>query len=392
VKDQKKLNIKNKKISSKQQFCPLTAKINMNKATKIILGLVILIIIVLAIYYGVGKKQTSTKEKEPIKIGAIFALTGQLAKLGEQFKNGVTFAVEEINRQGGINGRKIELIIEDNQSDVKAAVSAFNKLVEIDKVKYVLSFGSAINLALKPIAEEKRVLLFADAAHPKITENTKFIVRHSNIANSDAKVLIEGVKNKNPNSVGIIFVNDDWGVVFNKEFNRLLLEFNPSIKITSESHLPSDTDFRTQLTKILKNNPDTIIIASFGSAPGIIIKQLRELGYDKNIFVNIGFILTTDAQKIAGDAAKGIYYQTMEESKDFENVYMQRYGKKPGLFARYAYTDIEILKYAIEKAGDDPERVVNFIKNLGKFEGTYENVEINSQGDIIIPTLVKIWE
>ena len=392
MKDQKKLNIKNKKISSKQQFCPLTAKINMNKATKIILGLVILIIIVLAIYYGVGKKQTSTKEKEPIKIGAIFALTGQLAKLGEQFKNGVTFAVEEINRQGGINGRKIELIIEDNQSDVKAAVSAFNKLVEIDKVKYVLSFGSAINLALKPIAEEKRVLLFADAAHPKITENTKFIVRHSNIANSDAKVLIEGVKNKNPNSVGIIFVNDDWGVVFNKEFNRLLLEFNPSIKITSESHLPSDTDFRTQLTKILKNNPDTIIIASFGSAPGIIIKQLRELGYDKNIFVNIGFILTTDAQKIAGDAAKGIYYQTMEESKDFENVYMQRYGKKPGLFARYAYTDIEILKYAIEKAGDDPERVVNFIKNLGKFEGTYENVEINSQGDIIIPTLVKIWE
>jgi branched-chain amino acid transport system substrate-binding protein len=364
----------------------------MTKTTKTIIGLVILIIIVLAIYYGVGKKQTSTTEKEPIKIGAIFALTGQLAKLGEQFKNGVTFAVEEINRQGGINGRKIELIIEDNQSDVKAAVSAFNKLVEIDKVKYVLSFGSAINLALKPIAEEKRVLLFADAAHPKITENAKFIVRHSNIANSDAKVLIEGVKNKKPKSVGIIFVNDDWGVVFNKEFNRLLLEFNPSIKITSESHLPSDTDFRTQLTKILKNNPNTIIIASFGSAPGIIIKQLRELGYDKNIFVNIGFILTTDAQKIAGDAAKGIYYQTMEESKDFENVYMQRYGKKPGLFARYAYTDIEILKYAIEKAGDDPEGVVNFIKNLGKFEGTYENVEINSQGDIIIPTLVKIWE
>jgi len=365
----------------------------MNKTGTIILAIVIIILIALGIWYGVSKKPVSSPEtKEPIKIGGIFALTGPLAGLGAQFKEGALFAIDEINSKGGINGKMVNLILEDNQSDAKTAVSAFSKLADVEGIKFFLSFGSAISLALKPLAEEKGVVLFADAAHPKLTENTRFTLRHSNIANSDAKVLVEEVKKKNPKNVGIIYINDDWGLVFNQELRRLLLDFNPTIQLTSESYLPTDTDFKTQLTKILVNKPNVVMIASFGQACGLIIKQLKELGYNGDIFVNIGFALTPDAQKIAGEAAKGIYYQTMESPISFESAYVQKYGKKPGLFAAYVFTDLEILKYAIERVGEDPEKVANFVKSLGSFKGTYEEVEITKEGDILINTVVKIWE
>ncbi len=361
----------------------------MNKNTKIIIGIVVVLIVVVGIFYSTNKQATT---KEPIKIGGIYGLTGPLAGLGEQFKDGAIFAVEEINNEGGIKGKKLSLILEDDQSDVKTAVSAFSKLADVERVKFFSSFGSAVSLALKPLAEEKKVILFADAAHPKLTENANFILRHSNIADSDAKVLVEEAKKKNPKNVGIIYLNDDWGLVFNQEFRRLLLDSNPAIQLTSESYLPAATDFRTQLTKILANKPDMVIVASFGPASGLIIKQLKELGYEGDIFVNIGFSLTPDAQKIAGEAAKGIYYQTMEGFSTFDSAYMQKYGKKPALFAAYVYTDFEILKYAIEKVGEDPEKVANFIRTLSRFQGTYEQVEITPQGDMIINTKIKIWE
>ena len=127
----------------------------MNKITKIIVGAVILALVV----WG-GVKLLGTKEEkttETIKIGAIYGLTGPLAGLGEMFKNGAVFATDDINNSGGIKGRKLSLLIEDGQSDVKNSVSAFQKLVDIEGVKYIDSFGSAINLALKPLAEEKKL-------------------------------------------------------------------------------------------------------------------------------------------------------------------------------------------------------------------------------------------
>ncbi|MDD4990004.1 MAG: ABC transporter substrate-binding protein [Candidatus Pacebacteria bacterium] len=362
----------------------------MSKTNKIILA-VAAIVILCAIWYGASRKLTPLA-KEPIKIGAIYGLTGPLASTGEQFREGLTFAVDTINKQGGINGREISLIIEDNQSDPKNAVSAFNKLVDIDKVKYLHSFGSAVDLALKPLAQEKQVLLFADAAHPKITDNSIFVLRHSNTASSDVKTLVEEVKKKNPQKVGIIHVNDDWGVVFNQEFQKALLEFNPNIEIVSEAHLPTDTDFRTQITKILSVNPDIVLTVSFGSSPGIAIKQLREAGYSGDIFANIGFILSFDGQKIAGDAAKGIYYQTFADNATYNNDFFAQYGKQPtGFFGKYVFLDIELLKQAIEKVGENPKDIADYIKGLGSFKGTYETVQILPSGDIIIPSEVKIW-
>ena len=87
--------------------------------------------------------------------------------------------------------------------------------------------------------------------------------------------------------MGIIYLNDDWGVVFNKKFQQMLRDSNPLIEIKSESHLPKDTDMRTQILKIVNGKPDLVLIASFGPASGIIVKQLKEMNYSGDIFMNI---------------------------------------------------------------------------------------------------------
>jgi branched-chain amino acid transport system substrate-binding protein len=364
----------------------------MNKIIKVILGVVAVLIIASAVWLIFGQKNSVSPEKT-IKIGGVYSLTGPLAGLGEQFKDGAVFAVDIVNKQGGINGKEIALLVEDNQSTPQGAVLSLNKLLNIDKVKYFSSFGSSICLALKPIIEESNTLLVADASHPKITENSQFVLRHSNVALSDAGVLIEKVKEKNPEKVGIIYVNDDWGVVLNQESQRLLKEFNLKVEIASESHLASDTDLRSQISKILAIGPDAVLVASFGNPSGFIIKQLRELGYKGDIFANAGFALAPDAQKIAGTAADGIYYQTFQPSPQFSQDFLQEYGREvKGPFARYVYTDIELLKSAIEKVGESPLDITQYIKSLKIFKGKYEEVEILPTGDIIFPTEMKIWK
>jgi len=129
----------------------------MTKTIKIIIGIIVAVIIIGGIWYGVIRKPG---EKEVIKIGAIWHLTGPMSGIGEIFRNGALFAIDEINAKGGINGKKIILEIEDGQSDVKNSVSAFVKLVDVIGIKYIHSHGSAMSLALKPLVEEKKVLLF----------------------------------------------------------------------------------------------------------------------------------------------------------------------------------------------------------------------------------------
>jgi len=336
----------------------------------------------------------SGQKEESIKIGAVYGLSGPTASLGQQYQNGALLAVKEINKDGGINGKQIKLIIEDSQFDTKLAVSAFQKLTEIDKVKYVSSLGSSIALALKPLAEEKGVLLFSSGANPQITENSRLVLRHSNISSSDARIVAEDLAKHQPKILGLIYLNDDWGVAFNEEFTKQANILLPNTEVTAVSHLPSDTDFRSAITKILGKQPEAVVVASFGAPVGLIIKQLKEMGYNGQIFANNGLVISKDAQQILGkENLKGIYYQTYKDvPADFISLYKSEFRTEPDLYSIFVYTDMEILANAIKKVGENPEDIARFVKGLGEFNGRFENVQISPSGDMIIETVMKVWE
>lgn len=354
---------------------------------------IVAMLLIIWFFSSLISRETPTP-KEPIKIGIMYGLTGPVASLGEQMRDGAILAVDEINKNGGINGRDIELLIEDHQFDTKTAVSAFQKLTDINKVNIIHTVGSAVALALKPLAESKKILLFADASHPKITQDSSLTLRHSNIASSDALTLAEAVAKEQPKKVGLVYINDDWGIIFRSEFEKYIKNLLPGVEIWVESHNQKEIDFRTQLIKINSFNPDAVVVSSFGPAPGLIIKQLRDLKFTGKIFANNGIVLSSDAQKILGeDGLRGIYYQSYPELPEaFKNLYQKKFSSKPEIFSMYVFTDFEILASAIKNVGPNPEKMARFIRGLGTFNGTYETVEISSQGDIIIPTIVKVWE
>ncbi len=364
----------------------------MNRKIALSIGIVVIVLIIgFAIYQS---NQKNISKQQTIKIGGIYGLTGPLPDLGEQMQNGTLLAIEKINKEGGIKEREFELISEDSKFDPKVAISALKKLIDIDHIKIVSTVGSAVSLALKPETEKQKILLFAPAAHPKITENSNYVLRHSNIANYDAEVLADEIMKRDPQKIGIIYINDDWGKVFSEEFQKNISIKIPTAQILNEFHDPKETDFRTQISKLIAFDPDIIVVSSFGKSSGLIIKGIREQQFKKDIFTNNGIVLSPEGQQAAGqDNLKGIYYQDYNTvPEQFKEEYEQRFQKKASAIALIAYTDMELLKYAIEKVGDDPENIARFIKGLKKFDGTYESISITPQGDMVISTKVKQWK
>jgi len=264
-------------------------------------------------------------------------------------------------------------------------------LVNIDNIDIIFTTVSSIAMALKPLAEEKEVLLWADSSHPLLTKDSRFILRHASIADNDGKIIAEDILEQGFKKVGIIHSQDDYGLAVKDSLVSYLTK--EEVEVFTEAIDLRGSDFRTQITKIKSQDPSAIVFITIGPSAGYLIKQTRELKYDKQLYSSVGFSLTPDAQTIAGEYATGMRYQTYKENPAFEKAFEEKFGRKPSLLSYVSYTDVELLIYTIEQTeSKDPLTIVNFIKGLKKFRGKYEDVKINSQGDIILDTTIKTWK
>ncbi|MCX6716093.1 MAG: ABC transporter substrate-binding protein [Candidatus Taylorbacteria bacterium] len=350
--------------------------------------LALTLLVIFAVLFGLARRNTvKDLSTQPIKIGAVLPLTGPVAGLGEALKLGYTWKIEELNKEGKITS----FYLEDSKSNAKDAVTAFLKLADVEKVPIIFTTMSAVSMTLRPIAEQRSVLLWADAAHPLLTRDTRFVLRHSNTSNKDAEVLANKVIELAGKKTGVLYQNDDWGVAASE-----LLSGNLSAvgnKAVLEPIDNKSADFRILLTKLISQKIDSLVTIVAGPPSGIIIKQARELGFKGNIVSSVGIILTPDAQNLAGSYLKGTYYQTYDENPLFASDYRARFNAPPAAFTHVGYTDMELLMDAIEQTGTvDPTQIVRYIKGLKSFKGKYETVEITPEGDIIVPTIVKQWQ
>ncbi|MCY3886979.1 MAG: ABC transporter substrate-binding protein [Chloroflexi bacterium] len=246
------------------------------------------------------------EEGETFKIGVMESLTGPGETYGTVAVQAKQMAVDEINAGGGINGRMLELIIEDSKCNAQDAITAYNKLTDVDDVKIILGTScSGAMLGAAPLAEEEGVILFSGlATNPDIANAGDYIFRTSL---SDALLGVDtgnvlwadGIRNL----VTITEATD-----YAEGVRRTTVEQfqKRGGQVVGEERYPSDTtDFRTQLTKLFNENPDALHVAAQAEfAGGTIIKQARELGYDGPIYGEVVAIGTT-ALEVAGEAATG---------------------------------------------------------------------------------------
>ena len=242
----------------------------------------------------------------PFKIGVMESLTGPGETYGNVAVQAKQLAVDEINAAGGINGRMLELIIEDSKCSAQDAITAYNKLTDVDGVKIILGTScSGAMLGAAPLAEADGVVLFSGlATNPDIANAGDYIFRTSM---SDAQLGIDagnvmwadGVR-----KLATISETTDYaeGV---RRTSVAQFEKRGGTVVAEERYGSDTTDFRTQLTKLIGESPDALLLAAQSEfTGGTIIKQVRELGYEGQIYADIVPVGAT-ALEIAGDAAAG---------------------------------------------------------------------------------------
>lgn len=244
---------------------------------------------------------------EPYRIGVMESVTGPGETYGNVAVQAKQMAVEEINAAGGVNGRMIELIVEDEKCNAQDSITAYKKLTDVDGVKIILGTScSGAMLGAAPLAEEDGVVMFSGlATNPDIADAGDYIFRTSM---SDAQVGIDtgnvlwadGIR-----TLATITEATDYAEGVRR---TSVAQFEKrGGQIVGEERYASDvTDFRSQLTKLLNANPDGLHVAAQSEfTGGTIVKQARELGYAGPIYSDIVPIGTT-ALEIAGDAATGM--------------------------------------------------------------------------------------
>lgn len=350
------------------------------------LGAAVIVLIILAGFFVVTSNQPNPSN--PVKIGVLYPLSGNLA-FGEAMKNGAILAAENINAKGGINGRPIELIIEDSKADGKEAVTAFTKIHSTGDVRYYLTTVSAVGMVLKPLAKDRNVLLFNDIAHVQATSGAPAILRHSQSIEQEVSLIETFVKNKGFERIGVLALNDEFGLAY---INGLQSRLDGKTFLIEKMDA-SQTDFKTNVQKIM--NSEVIVLAGAGKNFGLALKQLKELGYAGEVVTALGFTLVPGSFEAAGDAKKGVYYLSFDESavkEEFKTQYKNRFGKDATFLAMVPYTDIELMAKGISQVGDDPQKVATYIKSLSQFEGTFENVKITPEGNIWPPVVINQFE
>ena len=317
-------------------------------------------------YKVLGGAPTGTSEAMggPFRIGVMESLTGPGETYGTVSNQAKQMAAEEINAAGGVNGRMIELVVEDSKCNAQDAITAYNKLTDVDGVKIILGTScSGAMLGAAPLAEKEGVIMFSGlATNPDIAEAGDYIFRTSM---SDAQVGIDtgnllwadGVRN-----LATITEATDYAEGVRR---TTVAHFETrGGKVVAEERYASDvTDFRTQLTKILGVNPDGLHIAAQSEfTGGTIVKQARELGYEGPIYSEVVVIGTT-ALEIAGEAATGLKAITadLDPANNKAQEVLANFRAKYDYitlpwYLGSAYDDVYITAECLKQTGDDQGR------------------------------------
>ncbi len=302
-------------------------------------------------------------EDEAFRIGVMESLTGPGETYGTVANQAKQMAVDEINAAGGIDGRMIELVVEDSKCNSADAITAYNKLTDVEGVKIILGTScSGAMLGAAPLAEEDGVILFSGlATNPDIAEAGDYIFRTSM---SDAQLGIDtgnllwadGIR-----KLATINESTDYAEGVRRES---VAQFEKrGGEVVGEERYPTDTtDFRSQLTKLINASPDALHVAAQAEfAGGTIVKQARELGFEGPIYSDVVVVGAT-ALEIAGDAATGLKAVTadldpannkaQEVLRNFKEKY--DYVTLPWYLGS-AYDDVYITAECLKETGDDQD-------------------------------------
>ena len=334
-----------------------------------------------------------------IRIGEFASLTGKEAAFGQSSHKGTALAVDEINAAGGLLGKKIELITEDNRSTAGESVTIAKKLITRDKVVALLGeVASGRSLEAGPIAQANRIpMISPSSTNPKVTETGDYIFRVCFIDPFQGKLLAAFAKRTLKAQKVAIFsdVSAPYSVGLAQYFREPFEAAGGKI-VSEQKYTGGDKDFSAQLTAIKAAKPDAIIVPGYYNEAGLIVRQARQLGIKVPLFGGDGWE-APELMQLAGAAAlEGTYYSTHFSSESTEPLaqkfvaaYKAKYNETPDAMAALGYDSALVLADAIKRAGStEGPKVRDALAATRDFPGATGATTLNEKRDATKPAVI----
>lgn len=327
---------------------------------------------------------------ESIKIGFHAPQTGFAASDGKSATIGAELAVEQINAAGGVNGRKLELVVYDDGAQPAQAIPIANKLIGQDKVTLAVSgsYSAPTRSAASIFQDAKVPYISAYAIHPDITRAGDYVFRTSFLGEiqgkAGAKLIGDILKKKR---VVMVTLQNDFGTSLAAGFKEVAPKFG--IEIVNEyEYSMKDREFGALVAKVKADNPEAIYASGYYFNAGPLVSQLRAAGVQATIIGQEGY----DSQKfieIAGPAAEGVIITTsldrdsdVSETKNFIEAFEKKAGFKADMVAASAHTAIMVAADAIKRAGSEDKAVIRDALAKTHLKASTGTISFNKLGEV----------
>lgn len=336
------------------------------------------------------------KKDETIRIGVAGPMTGDQAKMGTDFKNGVILAVEEWNANGGVLGKKIEAIVVDDQHDPKQAVAVANKLVNDGASGIIGHFNSSCSIPASDVYNRAGIPMVTPAStNPQLTEKGyRGVFRVCGRDDQQGKIGADFVtKQLKIKKIAVIHDKTTYGQGLADEFKRFV---SGKVEVVYYgSIIQGDKDFKTVLTAIKEKKPELIYFGGIYPEAGLLVKQSRELGMNVPFMSGDGTIDPKFIEIAGTKAAEGTFLtfspdpQKIPTAKAFIENYRKKFGEI-GPYSIYAYDAANILITAVKEAGTtDNNRVIEKLHSV-EFTGALGKIKFDEKGDVTSAPYV-VW-
>jgi branched-chain amino acid transport system substrate-binding protein len=326
-----------------------------------------------------------------IPFGLTTPLTGNLALLGTQARNGAEFAVDEINAAGGISGKKITLTTEDTGASSTDALNAMNRIIEGKPLVIMSSMISPHVFAQTESVNKSETPFIVGATNAKVTaQGSKWLFRtHAHdgqLADLIPEYLVKSLKKTKP---GILVVADDYGLGASKGIQAALAKLNVT-PVAMASYAPSDKDMSAQLLEIKDKGADSLILFGRPSDITLVLKQMGDLGIKLTTIGNTSIVAQTTLNNLSAAEADGNYAiggmipQTSSDPKilDWAKRVQDKYKVPADNFTVSYYDSIYMLKSIIEKVGCDKPAIRDALATTKDFKGMLISYQADANGDL----------
>ena len=360
--------------------------------------LLILVLVAIAIS-GIFSSCKDGGSENEILIGEYASLTGDKATFGQSSDNGLKLAVEEINQNGGVLGKQIKLISEDDQGKTNEVQTVVQKLINREKVVAIVGeVASSLSLAAAPICQQSKIPMVTPAStNPEVTNVGDYIFRVCFIDPFQATVMSKFALNsmKVKRVALLVDQKNAYSTGLAENFKRVFTEMGGEV-IGEQKYSAGDKDFKAQLTSLKALDPEAIFIPGYYTEMNLIGIQAREIGISVPLFGGDGWESEKLLEGKAKDALEGCFFSTHVSIEDpnpkvqnFIKKYQDKYGSTPDAMAFLSYDAGMILFDAITRAGStEGQKIKDALASTQNFDGVTGTITINDQRNAIKPAVV----